>query len=75
MKIGFIGAGNMASAIISGLIQAKFVAAEDIGVFDVSQKQMQTVSERYGVIAAASQDALIQQCEFIVLAVKPVIHE
>ncbi len=72
MKIGFIGAGNMASAIISGLIQARFVAAEDIGVFDVSQKQMQTVSERYGVIAAASQDALIQQCEFIVLAVKPV---
>ena len=72
MKIGFIGAGNMASAIISGLVAKEFINPQDIAVYDVAQEQMEKAVDLYSVYAAASQDELITSCEFIVLAVKPV---
>ena len=72
MKIGFIGAGNMAGAIISGLIAKQFVDPQEIAVFDVSDQQMQKAVESYGVFAMASQNELIEACEFIVLSIKPV---
>ena len=72
MKIGFIGAGNMASAIIAGLTAKKFVQADEIAVYDVSETQTQKAVERFSVHAAATQEELIKTCEFIVLAVKPV---
>lgn len=75
MKIGFIGAGNMAGAIISGLVAKQFVKPQDIAVFDVSDAQMQKTVKNYGVIAMASQDELVHNSEFIVLAVKPVYME
>jgi len=72
MKIGFIGAGNMASAIIGGLIVKQFVQADEIAVYDVSQAQMQKTVDQYSVHAMATQEELLKACEFIVLAVKPV---
>jgi pyrroline-5-carboxylate reductase len=36
-QIGFIGAGNMAQAIISGLIQKALVTPKDISIFDVNR--------------------------------------
>lgn len=72
MKIGFIGAGNMASAIIGGLIAKSFVLPHDIAVYDISAQQMEKVAANYGVMAMKSQNDLIGSCEYIVLAVKPV---
>lgn len=71
MKIGFIGAGNMAGAIIAGLTAKRFVQVDEIAVYDVSSAQSQKAVERFSVRAAATQDELIKACEFIVLAVKP----
>jgi pyrroline-5-carboxylate reductase len=72
MKIGFIGAGNMATAIIAGLIAKAFVKPQEIAVYDISQAQTAKITEKYAVRAAASQDELIRLSEFVVLAVKPV---
>ncbi len=72
MKIGFIGAGNMASAIIAGLTAKKFIQADEIAVYDVSEAQTQKAVDRFSVHASASQDELIKACAFIILAVKPV---
>lgn len=72
MKIGFIGAGNMATAIIGGMIAKAFLEPQEIAVFDISKQQTEKLEQKYKVHAAASQNELIQQCEFIVLAVKPV---
>ena len=56
MKIGFIGAGNMASAIIGGLTAKRFVQADEIAVYDVSQAQMQKAVDQFSVHAMAAQE-------------------
>ena len=72
MKIGFIGAGNMASAIIGGMMATAFAAPSDVAVYDISEAQMEKVANQYKVTALRSQRELVESCEFIVLAVKPV---
>ena len=72
MKLGFIGAGNMASAIIGGVIGKGFLAPQEIAVFDVSAAQCEKLTQQYPVTVAASQQELIGMCENIVLAVKPI---
>jgi pyrroline-5-carboxylate reductase len=72
MKIGFIGAGNMATAIINGMIAHQFIEPLDIAVFDISEKQTAKLRAKHPVFVAASQTELIEKCEFIILAIKPV---
>lgn len=71
MKIGFIGVGNMATAIIGGMIAKSFLQPQEIAVYDISRQQTSKLAAQYPVAVLASQDELIRQCEFIVLAVKP----
>jgi len=62
----------MASAIISGLIAKDFIQPDEIAVYDISEAQSEKAVKRFSVQAFPSQEELIQRCEFIVLAVKPV---
>lgn len=48
MKIGFIGTGNMASAIIKGIVKEQFTQAEDIYLFDVMTEKVQEFSQEIG---------------------------
>lgn len=68
-KIGFIGAGNMATAIIKGLLAQDF-SGDDINVFDVSEEKLSLMRE-LGVTASASCAQTAAQSDIIVLAVKP----
>lgn len=72
-KIGFIGCGNMASAIIGGAVSSKFVEGENIRVFDVDTAKMDLLGKEYGVKICNSCEELAENCEFVVLAVKPQI--
>ncbi|HLT27661.1 MAG TPA: pyrroline-5-carboxylate reductase [Zeimonas sp.] len=71
MKITFIGGGNMAAALIGGLV-ARDVAPTSFVVVEPAALQRETLRERFGVttIASAEPDAL-QGTELCVLAVKP----
>ena len=69
--IGFIGAGNMASAIIAGMCRAEFVKSEEIAVFDSDKAKTHSLAESYGVTVKKSAKEIAETCEKIVLAVKP----
>lgn len=68
-KTGFIGAGNMATAIINGMLKSG-AAAEDIVVFDVDAEKCAAIAQK-GVAAAETGADVIKLCDYIVLAVKP----
>ena len=69
-KVGFIGCGNMAGAILDGIIQSKTVKAEDIIVFDLQPKAMER-GKKAGAAAAENIEELCQKSDVIFLGVKP----
>lgn len=69
MKIGFIGGGNMAAAIIGGLLQKNFARA-DIVVAEQQADRRVWLAREFGVeVVAEASDAL--SAEVVLLAVKP----
>lgn len=69
-KIGFIGAGNMAGAIINGVIDTKTYPAENLFVFDVSREKCDAMGKN-GVKSFSSAAELVADCDVIFLSVKP----
>lgn len=69
--LGFVGAGNMGEAMIKGVLGAKLLPPERIFVQDVRADRCAELRDRFGVSVAATQEALIGQCDTVVLAVKP----
>lgn len=69
--IGFIGAGNMAGAIIAGMIKKNVLSAKDIAIFDTDSAKMEQVAARFSVQPTTSAEALISLSDVVVLAVKP----
>jgi len=70
LKIGFIGGGNMAAALIGGLA-GKLTAAANIHVVDIHVDALQKIAQQFGVTVAPQVDARIAQSDVLVLAVKP----
>lgn len=71
MKIGFIGGGNMATAIFGGMVGNGIANAADIMVYDPDTGKLQQNSEKYGICAAESNLQIAQECDMVFLAVKP----
>lgn len=69
-KIGFIGAGNMATAIIKGLLAQNNGKADFISVYDISDEKRCTMG-KMGVNICQSSAEVAENCDIIVLAVKP----
>ena len=71
MSIGFIGCGNMASAIICGIIDNKAVKAEEVNVFDVYAPATDSIKAKYNINVFDSEEEIIKNSDTVVLAVKP----
>jgi pyrroline-5-carboxylate reductase len=71
MKIGFLGGGNMASALIGGMLAKGVVRAQDIAVVDVSPAARERLGAQHGVRVTTAPDAAMQGSDTLVLAVKP----
>jgi pyrroline-5-carboxylate reductase len=71
MKIAFIGGGNMAEAMIAGILQAKFCLPQDLTVYDISQSRCSFLRENYKVNIAESNPQAVKEGEVVILAIKP----
>jgi pyrroline-5-carboxylate reductase len=69
--IGFIGAGNMAQALLKGLIAAGLYKAEDVYVSDIRKDRLDFLVKEYGVTAADDNRQLAGEVAMLVLSVKP----
>ena len=70
-KITFVGAGNMASAIIAGLLRANLVSASQITAVDLAQGALDKLSAAHGIHTTASTAEGVAGAAIVVLAVKP----
>lgn len=68
--IGFIGSGNMAGAIIKGLIKAGCRATK-LAVYDICREKAQSLADRYSLYVMDSEKEIAEKCDTVVLAVKP----
>ncbi len=70
-KLGFIGAGNMASAMIKAFVESGHVPAERIYVSNRSSQKLNRLKEVYGIQACANNEEVVDQADLIILAIKP----
>lgn len=71
MKLGIIGVGNMGSTILKAAFQNNYINAYETNVYDVSQEQIQKLTDIYPVHPMPDAAKLAMESECILLAVKP----
>lgn len=71
-KIGFIGAGSMAEAMVAGLINGGVFLPEQVIVANRSNSdRLEELTKMYGVKTTNNKERLVQDATIIVLAMKP----
>lgn len=70
VKIGFLGAGNMGSAIMRGIAGSKLSEQVDLYAYDHMSEKTAALAE-IGVTACTSEAEIVKQCKYVFLAIKP----
>jgi pyrroline-5-carboxylate reductase len=70
-KTGFIGAGNMAEAIIGAITRTGVVPSSMVYASDVNTERLNTLKKTYSISWVADNSKLFSMCDIVVLAVKP----
>lgn len=71
MRVGIVGAGVMAEAMIGGLLADRAVAPDALAASHPRRDRREILTQRYGIRAVASNAAAARDAEIVVLAVKP----
>lgn len=69
--IGFIGSGNMANAMVGGIINASLVPSINVVCSDHSMAKLEYMHKRYGITIATNNCEVASKSDILVLSVKP----
>lgn len=72
-KIAMIGAGNMGAAILTGVLNAKIVNAEQLICADVDTTKLNQLKSQYGIMVTQDTVEAIKMADIVIFAVKPQI--
>lgn len=75
MTIGFLGGGNMAAALIKGILHAKVVPPSQVIVSDVKAERLAYLKETHGIRTTQDNHELVKASDVVVLAVKPQVFD
>lgn len=74
-KIGFIGCGNMAKAMIGGITARKAAMPEEIIASRRNEAALKEIKDEFGICTTVSNADVAKESEIIVLSVKPYMYE
>ncbi len=74
MKLGFIGCGNMSTAMICGILKNNIVDKTDITASTATEKSLRTAKEKLGINVTLNNKDVAQNADLIVIGVKPHIY-
>jgi pyrroline-5-carboxylate reductase len=69
--IGFIGSGNMAEAIIKGILSSGLYKPQDIMASDVQPERLDYIAKTYKVKTTSNNEELVNYAKVVLLCVKP----
>jgi len=69
--VAFLGTGNIANAIMGGMVNSKTFSGDEIGVFDLDNEKAQQCRTEFGTQVFLSAKELVENCSAVVFAVKP----
>lgn len=72
MKLGFIGLGNMASAMIGGILKKGLVEAKDIIGSDKSKAGCEKAAQQFGIATGTDNKQVAAEADILFFAVKPI---
>lgn len=75
MRLGIIGCGNMAKAILGGALKANVVAKENVMVSAAHQESIEKTAEQFGVQTTLDNAKVAEYADVVILAVKPIYYE
>lgn len=70
-KVGFIGAGNLAQAVMRAFIDSNAISRDNITISNRNEKKLERVSQEFQVRAAKTNEELIERSDIVFIAVKP----
>jgi len=71
MKVGFVGCGKMAEAMISSFIDSRILKAHEIFASDISADRRHMVKRRHGINVYSKNNVVVETAEIVFFAVKP----
>ena len=75
MKIGFIGCGNMGSAMIGGILRKGVFEKNEIIVSNLTEEGSRKSREKLGVVTTMDNREVVKNAKIVILAVKPQFYE
>ncbi|MCR4944451.1 MAG: pyrroline-5-carboxylate reductase [Clostridium sp.] len=72
--IGFIGSGNMARAMIGGIVTSKLVSADKVIASNPHEEKLNILKEKYGISITTDNKEVASKSDILFLSVKPVMY-